>query len=575
MGRRFEAIPLPRIAALYPRVSDPAQDRDDKTSLKTQEAGERDWALANGYAVDEQYIYRERHSAEEYYERPELSRLRADAKAGRFAVVAVHSVERLARDAVHVGIICEELDRAGVKVVFVTEPLDNDSPDGQLVRFVRAYAGKIENERKKERVMRSMRERARLGRPIPGCRIPYGYLPGPERDARGHLTKERLLEHPTTAPVVRRIYAEAAAGVPLRTIANGLTADGIPTPTGLARWVGDTVRYLLDDPRYWGQGETLRSKEVPVEKHLRARYATKTRTVPREKDARYAVPTSAVPALVDAATAAAATARLRLNQEQATRNNPYPERALLRAGIARCGYCGGALYANNRHAPSGALRTTYMCSARQRTAPDCQAHGIEAHLLDGAAWAAFCLVLRTRGVVKQEVERMQASETPGADVLASIDTLIAGLASQIARKRRLFEMTDDEQTQRELSSEINALAALRRRHEAERVSAELHYSDWQQQQQGLEDLLDACERVAGHLDSFTFEQRRAALLACKAQVHLWRADHTPRATLTVRLPLSGALRLELSTLVYSDEDRVPSSLQYVTLRVDLAALEVA
>src|SRR5260221_1660105 len=105
MGRRFEETPLPRIAPLYPRVSDPAQDRDDKTSLKTQEAGERAWALANGYAVDEQYIYRERHSAEEYYERPELTRLRADAKAHKFALVVVHSVERLARDAIHLGII--------------------------------------------------------------------------------------------------------------------------------------------------------------------------------------------------------------------------------------------------------------------------------------------------------------------------------------------------------------------------------------------------------------------------------------------------------------------------------------
>ena len=135
---RYVAPPLPRVAALYPRVSDPAQDRDDKTSLKTQEAGERAWADANGYAVDEQYIYRERHSAEEYYERPELTRLRADAKARRFSVVVVHSVERLARDPIHQGIIIEEPDRVGVKVHFVTEPIDNDTPDGQLVRFVRA-----------------------------------------------------------------------------------------------------------------------------------------------------------------------------------------------------------------------------------------------------------------------------------------------------------------------------------------------------------------------------------------------------------------------------------------------------
>jgi len=282
MSARYQAVPLPRVAALYPRVSDPAQDRDDKTSLKTQEAGERAWALANGYAIDEQYIYRERHSAEEYYERPELTRLRADAKSHKFAIVAVHSVERLARDAVHVGIIIEELDRAGVKVHFVTEPIDNDSPDGQLVRFVRAYAGKIENERKKERTMRAMRERARRGRPIPGCRVPYGYVAGPERDAHtGQLTKERLLPDPRTAPVVVRVFREAAAGVPISTIADGLTDDGIPSPTGRLRWAGNTVRYLLNDARYWGQGETLRTKEVPVEKHLRARYATKTRTVLR------------------------------------------------------------------------------------------------------------------------------------------------------------------------------------------------------------------------------------------------------------------------------------------------------
>jgi DNA invertase Pin-like site-specific DNA recombinase len=172
MDRRIEDIPLPRIAALYPRVSDPAQDRDEKASLKTQEAGERVCALANGYAVEERYSYRERHSAEEDYERPELTRLRADAKARRFAIVAVHSVERLARDPIHQGIIIEEVERFGVKNHFVTEPIDDDSPDGQLVRFVRAYAGKIENERKKKRVPRAVRERARQGKIIPGARPP-------------------------------------------------------------------------------------------------------------------------------------------------------------------------------------------------------------------------------------------------------------------------------------------------------------------------------------------------------------------------------------------------------------------
>ena len=37
-----------------------------------------------------------------------------------------------------------EAEHAGVRVEFVTEPLD-DSPEGQLIRFVRGYAAKVEH----------------------------------------------------------------------------------------------------------------------------------------------------------------------------------------------------------------------------------------------------------------------------------------------------------------------------------------------------------------------------------------------------------------------------------------------
>jgi hypothetical protein len=180
---------------------------------------------------------------------------------------------------------------------------------------------------------------------------------------------------------------------------------------------------------------------------------------------------------------------------------------------------------------------------------------MEAHLLDAAAWAKFSELLRTPGLIEQELDRMRASETPGADVFASIDKLIAGLTAQIARKRRLFELTDDEQTQRELADEINQLAALRRKHEAERANAELHYADWQQQQDGLQGTLALCERVGQQLDAMNYDEKRQALFAFKAVVRLWRADHLPhRAELQVSLPLSGTLLLELSTLAYCNEE---------------------
>jgi site-specific DNA recombinase len=562
------------VAALYPRVSDPAQDRDDKTSLKTQEAGERAWADANGYAVDEQYIYRERHSAEEYYERPELTRLRADAKARRFSVVVVHSVERLARDAIHVGIILEELERAGVKVHFVSEP-DDDSPDSQLIRFVKAYAGKVENERKKERTMRSTRERARLGKPLIGCRVFYGYQWGPEVYPTGHpkagrLTKERMLPDPATSVIVVRIFTEVAEGRTLRAIARGLTQDGIPSPTvragrasPAAGWVGNTIRYLVQEARYWGAGEALGTKQEPVEKQLRPRYARKTRTTHRDPAERIPVPTSSVPPLVSPELAAAVHARLHGNQAHAMRNNHYPERALLRGGLARCGSCGGVLCANNKHNPSGILHTVYRCGAHvpvgagttetaetaETVRHRCHGRTVEAHLLDDATWRAVVALLSTPGLLERERAYLRETERPGTDTLAAIDRLIAGLNTQIARKRRLYEGTDDEQTQDDLQREINDLAAVRRGHEKERVNAELHYADWQQQEAGIDYALAWRERWAGKLDrAESYAERRAILEAVHTTVRVWGVDHTPRAIVYVRLPLSGEMTHDLHDL---------------------------
>jgi DNA invertase Pin-like site-specific DNA recombinase len=455
----------------------------------------------------------------------------------------------------------EELERSGVKVHFVTEPIDNDSPDGQLVRFVRAYAGKIENERKKERVMRAVRERARLGKVIPGARAPYGYQWGPEHNADGRPAKVRLLPDPITAPVVVRIYDESARGYPLRHIAVGLTQDGIFTPTGKRKWDPTTVRYLLTDPKYWGRAEALRSKEVPVEKHLRAQYASKMRTTLRAAEERVPLPASAVPALVSPEVAAEVQQRLRLNQQQATRNNKHPEASLLRGGIARCGHCGYSLAPNNHYSAYGVLRTTYQCTHRHRTSADCSAHTIEAHLLDDAVWAKVRAVMQDRTIIEHEVAQMRETEAPGTDVLAAIDTRIADIEAQIRRKRRLFELTDDERTQTELANEINALAVLRRQHEAERANAVTHFADWQQQRDGLEQMLSACERVGQNLDTFTYEERRAMLRTLKAEVRLYRATHMPRAELFIRLPLSGLIALDLSHLTDCVEDRSSSSYQ--------------
>ncbi|HEX9414382.1 MAG TPA: recombinase family protein [Ktedonobacterales bacterium] len=205
--RRIQDIPAPRIAAIYCRVSSQQQSTEDRVSLDTQEAEARKWCAARGWGVDNEYIYHEVHTGEDLWQRKVLQQLLEDAKSRQFGLVLAHSVDRLSRDAtaVHVGIITDQLDRAGVAFDFVTEAFEA-SPIGFLMLQVRGFAAGIENERRRERFMRATRAKAISGKLIPGGRPLYGYQWGPERSPLGKLTKERLVPDPVTAPIVVRIY---------------------------------------------------------------------------------------------------------------------------------------------------------------------------------------------------------------------------------------------------------------------------------------------------------------------------------------------------------------------------------
>jgi site-specific DNA recombinase len=73
----------------------------------------------------------------------------------------------------------------------------------------------------------------------------------------------QLEPHPETAPVVRRIFAEDIAGEGYYAIAEGLTRDGIKSPSahdpgrntrrcGVA-WAKSAVRAIIINPRYTGR----------------------------------------------------------------------------------------------------------------------------------------------------------------------------------------------------------------------------------------------------------------------------------------------------------------------------------
>ena len=120
----------------------------------------------------------------------------------------------------------------------------------------------------KTRVKAAMAAQAATQGRYLGGRPPYGYRlvdigphPHPEKAALG-AQLHQLAADPDTGPVVQRIFASYLAGRGYFAIAEALTADGVPSPSGHDRarnshrlgaaWSKSAVRAILTNPRYTG-----------------------------------------------------------------------------------------------------------------------------------------------------------------------------------------------------------------------------------------------------------------------------------------------------------------------------------
>src|SRR5262245_53652385 len=130
----------PLRAAVYVRVSSAKQT--EGTSLTTQAESCQAHAAEIGAVVEPSAIFREVFSGTELWQRPQLTLLRDSMRRGEVDVLICHSIDRLSRDQNHLIVLLTEAQRYSCRVVFVIEPLD-DSPEGEVVRYLRGWAAKV------------------------------------------------------------------------------------------------------------------------------------------------------------------------------------------------------------------------------------------------------------------------------------------------------------------------------------------------------------------------------------------------------------------------------------------------
>ncbi len=207
------------IAGNYARTSTIQQG--DGTSIATQLERCRTKAERMGYTVKDEFVWPDTRSGED----PESAALDSMLKAVRQRLVDavfVYTSDRLSRDPLHLLVLIQEFQDAGVLLEFVDGQLE-DTPEGRLVLYVQGYAAQKERRQIAERTMRGKEAVARSGRLSCGTGAGmYGYDYDP-------IAKTRTINEEQAA-IVRLMFQMAFDGVSPYLIGVDLADRGISRP---------------------------------------------------------------------------------------------------------------------------------------------------------------------------------------------------------------------------------------------------------------------------------------------------------------------------------------------------------
>ena len=522
-----------RVAAIYARVSSDRQRREQ--TIQSQTVALRELAAERGLLVLEDLVFEDEGVSGAVLRRPALERLRDVAVEGRFEVLLCHAPDRLARRYAYQVLLLEELQRAGVEVIFAKEPERSGTPEDELMRQFQGMIAEYERAQIAERCRRGKLHRARAGAVSVMARAPYGY-----RYVKRSEHADAFFEiDETEAPVVREIfrrYLEESESI--ATIARWLTAQGVPTRTGKTGWNNATIWGMLRNPAYAGQaayGKThATGAPVRATRQARLRGQRSARTS-RQHAAPEQWKQIAVPALVTAEQFALAGQRLERNRVISPRNTKRPS---LLQGILVCRHCGYAYYRCSTRSKNGKLREYYRCSGtdghRRPEGRVCENRPVRLTEVDELVWSRVLGLLEDPTLIQTEIDRrlqtMRATH-PATGRRAALERDLTRAQTAVRR------LLDGYQEQLITLEELRARTPELRKREAtvqaqlDALDAELH--DAETYLKLTETLEGFRTRLAANAENLAIEQRQQIIRLVVREVLIGDDDITIRHSIPV------------------------------------------
>nr|DAG72142.1 MAG TPA: integrase [Caudoviricetes sp.] len=220
---------------VYARYSSAGQnDQSIEGQVKTC----REFAAQRGFRVVQEYADRAisgRHAET----RPAFQQMIADAKKKTFQYILVWKLDRFARNRYDSAIYKKELRKYGVRVLSVTEGIDEGNESILLEAILEAMAEEYSRQLS-QNVRRGMRQNAEKGLSLGGG-TPYGY----------RLQGKRYVIVDREAEVVRFIHEAYAEGRPSREIINECKSRGYHTRKG-ADFTMNAIARMIANDKYAG-----------------------------------------------------------------------------------------------------------------------------------------------------------------------------------------------------------------------------------------------------------------------------------------------------------------------------------
>jgi site-specific DNA recombinase len=474
-----------KLAVVYCRVSTEDQEREG-TSLLTQREACLKVAHGEGYEVPPELVFLETFSGLTRV-RPLFEKALELIRRKEAQAFICHCLDRLSRDPVDTIVIQDAIEKAGARLLLVTETVES-SDLGRLVTHIRGFAAKLEAVKIRERTARGRTDRVLTYGKLPSGGRLYGYIYRPGHCRQGGGTREVDL---LTAPVVREIYELVAQGHSLRSTVARLNRAGVPSPRG-KEWSSTAIRRIATNPAYKGE---------PVAYRKRA-------GKPLPEDEWVKLPAEVAPAIVTPELWQAANTELR-EHKPIVRATPFP---YLLAGRIFCGICGKRMAGNFWRRGRRTYRY-YECPHEPRCQPFIRADGIEE-----AVWAEVVKVLSDPQTALAEVRaKLQEGTAPVQERLREAEAALREAQRREAKLADILRAVMDDRLPLEVLEREARLVA----QDKEKWACEVGHlrnlfareEAWLAQAQETLRCEELVKAIGKRLEEFNAEEKRLALAA--------------------------------------------------------------